>query len=201
VITISNWFNVLKKNEGWTGEFSDKTKAQLKMTPKVKVDIPKFDYPDNKKEIPAVLAAMKNKKLKPAEMKETDVDARDMFFDLVDDKEEDYADLIKDLEIYTTKEKVRYNRARPYQVSDKIEKPETHTINTPSFPSGHSIEAFGIAVALAHKFPDKKKALMDVAEKVSDARVEMGVHYPSDKKVGKQIGEMIGKVYIKEVMS
>jgi len=201
VITISNWFNVLKKNEGWTGEFSDKTKAQLKMTPKVKVDIPKFDYPDNKKEIPAVLAAMKNKKLKPAEMKETDVDARDMLFDLVDDKEEDYADLIKDLEIYTTKEKVRYNRARPYQVSDKIEKPETHTINTPSFPSGHSIEAFGIAVALAHKFPDKKKALMDVAEKISDARVEMGVHYPSDKKVGKQIGEMIGKVYIKEVMS
>ena len=201
MITISNWFNVLKKNEGWTGEFSDKTKAQLKMTPKVKVDIPKFDYPDNKKEIPAVLAAMKNKKLKPAEMKETDVDARDMLFDLVDDKEEDYADLIKDLEIYTTKEKVRYNRARPYQVSDKIEKPETHTINTPSFPSGHSIEAFGIAVALAHKFPDKKKALMDVAEKISDARVEMGVHYPSDKKVGKQIGEMIGKVYIKEVMS
>ena len=201
MITISNWFNVLKKNEGWTGEFSDKTKAQLKMTPKVKVDIPKFDYPDNKKEIPAVLAAMKNKKLKPAEMKETDVDARDMLFDLVDDKEEDYADLIKDLEIYTTKEKVRYNRARPYQVSDKIEKPETHTINTPSFPSGHSIEAFGIAVALAHKFPDKKKALMDVAEKISDARVEMGVHYPSDKKVGKQIGEMIGKAYIREVVS
>ncbi|MEC8789416.1 MAG: phosphatase PAP2 family protein, partial [Candidatus Thermoplasmatota archaeon] len=71
----------------------------------------------------------------------------------------------------------------------------------PSFPSGHSIESFGIAVALAHKFPDKKKALMDVAEKISDARVEMGVHYPSDKKVGKQIGEMIGRAYIREVMS
>ena len=201
MITISNWFSVLKKNEGWTGELSDTKKGLLKATPKMKVDIPKFDYPDNEKEIPAVLAAMKNKKLKPAEMKETDVNARDMFFDLVDDEEEDYSDLIKDLEIYTIREKVRYNRARPYQVSDKIEKPKTHTIDTPSFPSGHSIESFGIAVALAHKFPDKKKALMDVAEKVSDARVEMGVHYPSDKKVGKQIGEMIGKVYIKEVMS
>ncbi len=196
-----NWFNVLKKNGGWTGELSDKKKGHLKATPKLKVDIPKFTHPDNEEEIPAVLAAMKNKKLEPVEMKETDVDARDMLFDLVDDEEEDYADLINDLEIYTTKEKVRYNRARPYQVSDKIEKPKTHTIDTPSFPSGHSIEAFGIAVALAHKFPDKKKALMDVAEKISDARVEMGVHYPSDKKVGKQIGEMIGRAYIMEVMS
>jgi len=196
-----NWFNILKKNGGWTGELSDKKKGHLKSTPKLKVDIPKFTHPDNEEEIPAVLAAMKNKKLEPVEMKETDVDARDMLFDLVDDEEEDYADLINDLEIYTTKEKVRYNRARPYQVSDKIEKPKTHTIDTPSFPSGHSIESFGIAVALAHKFPDKKKALMDVAEKISDARVEMGVHYPSDKKVGKQIGEMIGRAYIREVMS
>ena len=36
------------------------------------------------------------------------------------------------MEIYTTKEKVRYNRARPYQVSDKIEKlGEQYGMNCP----------------------------------------------------------------------
>ena len=56
-------------------------------------------------------------------------------------------------------------------------------------------------MVLADKFPDKKKELMDVAETISDARVEMGVHYPSDKKVGKQIGEMIGRAYIEGATS
>ena len=171
------------------------------MTPKIKVKIPDFEYPDEKTEIPKILGAMKNKKLRPTEMEETDKEAKNMLFSLVEDSKEDYKDLIRDLKIYTTKQKVKYNRKRPYQVTDKIKMPKTTTINTPSFPCGHSIEAFGIATALAHKFPEKKKELMEVAEKISDARVEMGVHYHSDKNVGKQIGEMIGRAYVKEAMS
>ena len=42
-----SWFNILKKNGGWTGELSDKKKGHLKATPKLKVDIPKFTHPDN----------------------------------------------------------------------------------------------------------------------------------------------------------
>ena len=195
------WFDILKKDGGWVGELKDEEKEELKKTPKVKVDIPDFDVPSNESEIPDVLEAMKDKKLEPKEMKETDVDARDMLFDLVDDEADDYKDLISDLQIYTTKQKMKYNRKRPYQASDKIEEPKTNTIQSPSFPSGHAIEAFGLAVVLADKFPDKKKKLMDVAETISDARVEMGVHYPSDKKVGKQIGEMIGRAYIEGATS
>ena len=197
-----SWFETLKRdNGGWIGELNESKKKYLKMTPKLKVKIPEFKYPDEKTEIPKILDAMKNKKLKPTEMEETDKKARNMLFGLVEDSEEKYKDLIRDLKIYTTKQKVKYNRKRPYQVTDKINKPKTNTINTPSFPSGHSIEAFGVATVLGHKFPEKKEKLMETAEKISNARVEMGVHYHSDKKVGEQIGKIIGRAYIKERLS
>ncbi len=77
------WFDILKKDGGWVGELKDGEKEELKKTPKVKVDIPDFDVPSNESEIPDVLEAMKDKKLEPKEMKETDVDARVILMFLV----------------------------------------------------------------------------------------------------------------------
>ena len=192
-----SWFSILKKTQEWTGELSEKKKRTLKKKPMIIVELPQLSPPDGNGEVDEVLAIMEEKELDSDEIKETDKKPKQMLFDIVGEDKKDYKDLIGDLEIYTIREKVRHNRARPYQISDKIKRHPTDTIETPSYPSGHSIEAFGIATFLADKFPDKKKELMDTADDISLARIQMGVHFPSDAEAGKKIGEIIGRAHIR----
>lgn len=191
-----SWFSILKKAQEWTGELPDRKKRRLKKEPTIIVDLPQLPPPDGKEELDEVLAIMEEKELDSGEIEETDQFPKKMLFSIVGENKKDYKDLIDDLKIYTIKEKMKYNRARPYQISDKIDKPKTNTIESPSYPSGHSIEAFGIATFLADKFPDKKKELMNTADDISLARIQMGVHFPSDAEAGKKIGEIIGRAHI-----
>ena len=41
----------------------------------------------------------------------------------------------------------------------------------------------------------KKKELKEMADRISLSRMQMGSHYPSDIKVGKKLGYMIGDKY------
>ena len=80
-----------------------------------------------------------------------------------------------------------YNRARPSQVAPNIINKtngnllDSKTANTPAYPSGHAFQAYYLAKILAKKFPKKKEELMKIANRVSDARIIAGLHYPSDK--------------------
>ena len=63
-----------------------------------------------------------------------------------------------------------------------------------SFPSGHTLEAFSMAVALSLLF-SKKKLIIPVyvwAMLVAYSRMALGVHYPSDVLAGIFIGTFIG---------
>ena len=191
-----SWFSILKKTQEWTGELPDRKKRRLKKEPTIIVDLPQLSPPDGKEELDEVLAIMEEKELDSGEIKETDKFPKKMLFSIVGKKQSDYKDLVDDLKIYTIKEKMKHKRARPYQISDKIDKPKTDTLDSPSYPSGHTIEAIGIATFLSDKFPDKKKELMDAANNISLARLQMGVHFPSDIEAGKQIGEIIGRAHI-----
>jgi undecaprenyl-diphosphatase len=57
-----------------------------------------------------------------------------------------------------------------------------------SFPSGHSLTAFGTALALAYMLPRWRWALLSVAVLVAVSRVIISAHYPSDVLAGASIG-------------
>jgi acid phosphatase (class A) len=62
---------------------------------------------------------------------------------------------------------------------------------TPSFPSGHSLQARLIAVSLKALGPRMKPVhlLDDLAERLGENRIIAGLHYPKDHVVGKGVAD------------
>ena len=189
-----SWMDILKKRK-WQGTLSSKKKEMLERTPKIKVDIPKLSYPKEETEIPAILKIMEKKKLNPKQMKDADLKPEKEMFDIVGANKEEYEDLIKDINYYAMSLKMKYQRPRPYEISDKIKSTKTTTDDTPAFPSGHSMAAHGLERALSKKYPNKKKELKQMADRISLSRIQMGSHYPSDIEAGKKLGYLIGDAY------
>ncbi len=86
--------------------------------------------------------------------------------------------------LFTLSLKYSINRKRPYEKYNDIEKLSSG--GSPSFPSGHSSEAFATATFIALEF---KKWYYVVpaytwASAISYTRVPLGVHYPSDVAAG-----------------
>ena len=189
------WWNIIKSK--WMGQMSDKKKELLEHKPKVKIDIPKMSYPDDRKEVKEVIKIMKEKPVPKKLMDRHDKDSDQVLFDIVDAKKSDYEDFTKDLNSYVMREKVKYARKRPNEVSDILET-KTETDDTPAFPSGHATLVYGLEKMLADKYPKKKKELNKTAEMLALARVQLGSHYPSDIKAGKKLGYLIAKKYLED---
>jgi len=83
-------------------------------------------------------------------------------------------------------------RERPYISYPDIEK--LSEAGSSSYPSGHAMEAFAIAVAFSILIP-KRKFIIPLfiwASLVAYSRMALGVHYPSDVLSGIIIGSFIG---------
>jgi len=82
---------------------------------------------------------------------------------------------------------VKYNllRARPYQLETQLQ--PLRKISSPSFASGHTLWAYVQAYILAELIPSKRKEFIDLAYEVGFSRELMGVHYPSDEEVARQL--------------
>lgn len=80
-----------------------------------------------------------------------------------------------------------YNRGRPAQIAPEIINEQNGTLlhsdtaNTPSYPSGHAVQAYYLAKILARRFPAKNQAVMEIAIKCANIRIMAGLHYPSDR--------------------
>ena len=61
-----------------------------------------------------------------------------------------------------------------------------------SFPSGHTITAFAIAIALIRFYPSLAPALLFCAISVAASRVVLGMHFLSDVLAGAGIGIAMG---------
>jgi len=193
-----SFMDILRKKEEsrfTRNNLSDGKKKLLDSEPSFEVEFPEYSFPDNKEELPEVMKIMREKKIPESEMEDLDKNNNELMLKIVDQKRNDWIELIKDIDIYTIRLKMKYARPRPYEISKEIES-ITDTDDSPSFPSGHAIEAHALAVILGDKFPEKKEELTKMADKISLSRVQMGNHYPSDIEVGEKVGKLIADAYL-----
>ena len=61
-----------------------------------------------------------------------------------------------------------------------------------SFPSGHSITAFAIAIAIGLFYPYLQLCLLVVALLIAASRIVLGMHFLSDVLAGSTIGVVLG---------
>jgi len=88
-----------------------------------------------------------------------------------------------------------WNRARPYQYAFAYNK-DFHPLpsiagNSPSYPSGHTMQAETWAYIMKDNYPELSERIDLIKEDISQARINMGVHFPSDIQFGKKIIEFL----------
>jgi undecaprenyl-diphosphatase len=61
-----------------------------------------------------------------------------------------------------------------------------------SFPSGHSITAFAVALSIGLFYPELQAPLLAVAFLIASSRIILGMHFLSDVLAGSAIGAALG---------
>lgn len=95
--------------------------------------------------------------------------------------------------------KDHFHRPRPYQrmrlqhVCDRGDapEPEEHPMHGASYPSGHSVHGWTVAMILARVAPDRTQALMDRAEEYEESRLICGMHFPTDIEAGQVVAAAV----------
>ncbi|MEY4792532.1 MAG: hypothetical protein RIT34_1339 [Bacteroidota bacterium] len=90
--------------------------------------------------------------------------------------------------LITTSLKFAIDKDRPFETYPEIQK--LTSAGSPSFPSGHTSEAFATATSLSLAFPKWYVIAPSFiwASAAGYSRMHLGVHYPSDVLVGALIG-------------
>ena len=126
-------------------------------------------------------------------------DVSKRFNEVVKDKDIDV--LIKESVPHILKLKKYFNRPRPKDIAKtfgiKLKDIELKSMKTPSYPSGHSTQAYLISDYLKSKYPEKSKKLDKVAKDICYSRNVAKAHYKSDSNFGKKLGLAMSK-HIKE---
>ena len=114
--------------------------------------------------------------------------------ELVNDLIEASAGIILDL-------KYHYNRPRPKQLAKEygmnIGGIELESMNTPSYPSGHSTQGTIIAKILQTKLSINTDAFLQAGKRISYSRNIARAHFPTDSKLGEELGSQMYQ-YLKE---
>ena len=87
--------------------------------------------------------------------------------------------------------KKHHNRKRPYELDKNLKAIVLKSMQTPSYPSGHSVQGMLIGNVLKMKYG--KSAFMQTAKNISYSRRVARAHYESDSKKGDQIGNSMFK--------
>lgn len=91
--------------------------------------------------------------------------------------------------------KDKINRPRPYQLAKALQYDVNPIIKTDAcsaaYPSGHALSAYFMSQYFAIKYPNLREKLLELGEKIADSRVNVGIHFPSDSKISKEIAEAI----------
>ena len=88
-----------------------------------------------------------------------------------------------------------FGAARPKELSDSIgyemKTDFLETAQSPSYPSGHTTQAFYLAGKLSQDYPELKESFYRLARMIAESRVDRGVHFPSDNKAGVMLAKRL----------
>ena len=105
--------------------------------------------------------------------------------------------LIDDSREVISKLKMHFNRPRPKVLAKKrgmkLENIMLKSMDTPSYPSGHSTQGILVAKYMCDMYPNKSKQFMKTGKDISNSRLSARCHYPSDSKFGEKLGEEMYK--------
>lgn len=108
--------------------------------------------------------------------------------ELVDQLLDDTLPLILKLKFY-------FQRPRPYQLGEyykiKLFPFESKSDNSPSYPSGHALQARLICYVLGNHFPEKFDFFESLSRDIEYSRLYLGLHYQSDIDYSLYIAETI----------
>lgn len=82
------------------------------------------------------------------------------------------------------------------QINMPFESDDLETAQSPSYPSGHTTQAFYIARALSLRYPKLRDDFFNLAEMIAQSRMDRAVHFPSDVSAGKILAK---KLFEKDV--
>lgn len=112
-----------------------------------------------------------------------------------DEVEQIVKEIKRDTYAFIIKLKYHYQRVRPYQLSHilsmRLYPFDSKTSDTPSYPSGHSIQSKLYAEVLGNRYPKFYNKLQDLAADIYQSRLAMGLHYPSDCLFGEYVSELV----------
>ena len=212
---FSNWNQFLKEEKQKSIDSlrypeltSKKHKKRLKeKTSIIKIDaedIPNLKFPKNssnttKSEIRSVMNSMTSKnRMDDGLLHETDKNPIEMFYRFLDKNkikyDKSFLDKIyKDVAIIVLKLKAKYSRPRPEGLGPKlgfdIASIKTDTDNTPAFPSGHTSQAWTMALFLSDQYPELKSGFQKIASQIEQSRIDRGAHYPSDNRAARHLAK------------
>ena len=89
--------------------------------------------------------------------------------------------------------KYYYNRPRPWQIAQakglELNSETLQSSSSPSYPSGHATQGRFVARYLSDLYPEYRNELMQIGDDIAFSRNMAKVHYPSDSKFGKMLGD------------
>lgn len=89
--------------------------------------------------------------------------------------------------------KLEFRRPRPYMVAPLVGKELSSLIgdiDTAAYPSGHSCDAWLLSGLLSGMHPEHSVKFKEMALRICDTRMILGVHYPSDIVAGEQTAKV-----------
>ena len=86
--------------------------------------------------------------------------------------------------------KAAFARLRPHMVDDQV-KPVVKRTTSGAWPSGHASNGWMHAIILADMMPERREALFNRADEISESRIIGGIHRRSDVLIGRQAGSLI----------